>query len=146
MIRAIVTDIEGTTGSIRFVHQVLFPYARANLGDFVRANAEREDVAEQLAAMAKTVPTLSDQRDHEQALTELGLSARAHDKILRVARTIADLANEPRIQADHVAEAEDPAGEPVGAELLELVEGLADHRLRRVECDRREYERSIVVA
>ncbi|HBJ26304.1 MAG TPA: acireductone synthase, partial [Cobetia sp.] len=28
----------------------LFPYARANLGDFVRANAEREDVAEQLAA------------------------------------------------------------------------------------------------
>ncbi|MDH2298661.1 acireductone synthase [Cobetia sp. D5] len=50
MIRAIVTDIEGTTGSIRFVHQVLFPYARANLGNFVRANAEREDVAEQLAA------------------------------------------------------------------------------------------------
>ena len=50
MIRAIVTDIEGTTGSIRFVHQVLFPYARANLGDFLRANAERDDVAEQLAA------------------------------------------------------------------------------------------------
>ena len=28
MIRAIVTDIEGTTSDIRFVHDVLFPYAR----------------------------------------------------------------------------------------------------------------------
>ncbi|MGO2415669.1 acireductone synthase [Cobetia sp. QF-1] len=50
MIRAIVTDIEGTTGSIRFVHQVLFPYARQHLGDFLRENAERADVAEQIAA------------------------------------------------------------------------------------------------
>ncbi len=41
----------------------------------------------------------------KQALTELGLSARAHDKILRVARTIADLAGEPRILPDHITEA-----------------------------------------
>jgi magnesium chelatase family protein len=41
----------------------------------------------------------------KQALTELGLSARAHDKILRVARTIADLAGVPNIQAEHVSEA-----------------------------------------
>ena len=31
MIRAIVTDIEGTTSDIRFVHDVLFPYARERL-------------------------------------------------------------------------------------------------------------------
>ncbi|MES4726910.1 acireductone synthase, partial [Klebsiella pneumoniae] len=31
MIRAIVTDIEGTTSDIRFVHNVLFPYARERL-------------------------------------------------------------------------------------------------------------------
>lgn len=40
-----------------------------------------------------------------QALTELGLSARAHDKILRVARTIADLAGQDRITSDNVSEA-----------------------------------------
>ncbi len=40
-----------------------------------------------------------------QAMTELGLSARAHDKILRVSRTIADLAGQKDLSADHVAEA-----------------------------------------
>jgi magnesium chelatase family protein len=35
----------------------------------------------------------------------LGLSARAHDKVLRVARTIADLAGQDAVRADHVAEA-----------------------------------------
>ena len=41
----------------------------------------------------------------KQALHEFGLSARAHDKILRVARTIADLADSPAIQPDHLSEA-----------------------------------------
>jgi len=41
----------------------------------------------------------------KQALTELGLSARAHDKILRVARTIADLAGEQYIRPENVSEA-----------------------------------------
>lgn len=35
MIRAIVTDIEGTTSSISFVKEVLFPYARERMEDFV---------------------------------------------------------------------------------------------------------------
>ncbi|TWT90657.1 Competence protein ComM [Pseudobythopirellula maris] len=39
------------------------------------------------------------------SVEQLGLSARAHDKILRVARTIADLENARRIAPDHVSEA-----------------------------------------
>lgn len=37
MIRAIVTDIEGTTSDIRFVHNVLFPFARQHLATFIQA-------------------------------------------------------------------------------------------------------------
>ena len=40
-----------------------------------------------------------------QALTKLGLSARAHGRIIRVARTIADLADSDKIEPLHVAEA-----------------------------------------
>ncbi len=40
-----------------------------------------------------------------QAMTEFGLSARAHDKICKVARTIADLAGARDIAPEHVAEA-----------------------------------------
>ncbi|MBN1555884.1 MAG: ATP-binding protein [Phycisphaerae bacterium] len=41
----------------------------------------------------------------KQAMTEMGLSARAHDKILRTARTIADIEGEANIQPQHIAEA-----------------------------------------
>jgi len=41
----------------------------------------------------------------KQAMTELGLSARAHDKVLRVARTIADMEGEADILPHHLAEA-----------------------------------------
>jgi magnesium chelatase family protein len=41
----------------------------------------------------------------QTAMEELGLSARAHDRILRMARTIADLAGVARIGPGHLGEA-----------------------------------------
>ncbi|ARA75312.1 haloacid dehalogenase [Pectobacterium brasiliense] len=51
MIKAIVTDIEGTTSDIRFVHSVLFPYARERLADTVRLHGSDPEIAQALDAL-----------------------------------------------------------------------------------------------
>jgi magnesium chelatase family protein len=45
------------------------------------------------------------EKQMENAITRLGLSARAYDRILRVSRTMADLEMSEKIQAQHVSEA-----------------------------------------
>jgi magnesium chelatase family protein len=57
--------------------------------------------------LLRTHCTLDDagQQLLKESMTELGLSARAHDKVLRVARTIADLEGQDRIQVGHLNEA-----------------------------------------
>lgn len=52
MIRAILTDIEGTTSSISFVKDVLFPYARRELPRFVRERGDDPQVRRWLDAVA----------------------------------------------------------------------------------------------
>ena len=53
---AIVTDIEGTTTPIAFVRDVLFPFARAKLAEFVAARGSDPDVAAILAEVAALAP------------------------------------------------------------------------------------------
>jgi enolase-phosphatase E1 len=48
MIKAILTDVEGTTTSLSFVKDVLFPYSRAHLPEFVQEHAVEPPVREQL--------------------------------------------------------------------------------------------------
>lgn len=65
MIRAIVTDIEGTTSDIRFVHNVLFPYARERLPALIATQQYNEPVKsildnlrDEIAAPDATAETL----------------------------------------------------------------------------------------
>jgi enolase-phosphatase E1 len=53
LIKAILTDIEGTTSSIAFVHQTLFPYARAHLRRFLAARGNDAAVRRELAEVAR---------------------------------------------------------------------------------------------
>ena len=68
MIKAIVTDIEGTTSSLSFVKEILFPYARANLADYVRLHAEEPPIKSLLEATSKELGVAL---DTEQAITQL---------------------------------------------------------------------------
>jgi enolase-phosphatase E1 len=45
MTKAVLTDIEGTTSSLSFVKDVLFPYARARIHDYVMAHERQPAVA-----------------------------------------------------------------------------------------------------
>jgi len=52
----ILTDIEGTTSSISFVKDVLFPYARAALPEFVRTHGQQPEVRKWLDTAALELP------------------------------------------------------------------------------------------
>lgn len=45
MTRAVLLDIEGTVGDIAFVRDVLFPFARARIGDVLKARWDEAEIA-----------------------------------------------------------------------------------------------------
>ena len=63
MIRAIVTDIEGTTSSIDFVKDVLFPYAREKLPAFVVTHEDKPEVQHWLHEAAREAGLVSASRE-----------------------------------------------------------------------------------
>jgi enolase-phosphatase E1 len=68
MIKAIVTDIEGTTSSILFVKDVLFPYARTNLADYIRKHTDDPQIKPLLEDVCKEVGS---ELSTEQIITQL---------------------------------------------------------------------------
>lgn len=68
MIKAIITDIEGTTSSLSFVKDVLFPYAREHINDFVHTHAHDHDVRMLLDEVAAITHVTTDNQVIEQLL------------------------------------------------------------------------------
>ncbi|MGB2129909.1 MAG: acireductone synthase [Marinobacterium sp.] len=50
-VNAILTDIEGTTTDIDFVHKTLFPYARARMAEFIHNHPDEPAVADAAQAL-----------------------------------------------------------------------------------------------
>ena len=50
-IRAILLDIEGTTTPVEFVYEVLFPFARRHVGEFIRQHFQSENVRADINAL-----------------------------------------------------------------------------------------------
>jgi magnesium chelatase family protein len=77
--------------------------------DEARAIQQRRghDNARMPSNLIRSLCVLDDagERTLEMAVRRMGLSARAHDRILKVARTVADLDRSDRVSAKHVAEA-----------------------------------------
>jgi len=80
---------------------------RARDGQAARFGSRRMTNARMTHRQVKKFCALDDAGESllKQAMQEMGLSARAHDKILRTARTIADLAGSDDVTATHLAEA-----------------------------------------
>ncbi len=72
---------------------------RGRAGLYSNADLQSKDIREFCALDAVGEELL------KMAITRLGLSARAYDRILKVSRTIADLAGVPNIQPEHLSEA-----------------------------------------
>ncbi len=68
MTEAVLTDIEGTTSSLSFVKDVLFPYSRSRMADFVRHHASEPAVRAQLDEVRRLARA---QLSDEQVITQL---------------------------------------------------------------------------
>ena len=68
-LKVIVTDIEGTTSALSFVKDVLFPYSRQSMAEFVRQHKEESVVRVQLDSVKQVVGReMSDDQVIEQLL------------------------------------------------------------------------------
>ena len=68
----ILMDIEGTTTSISFVHDVLFPYSKSRMASFINTHRGKDSINEILTETKKTVAIENQlQIDDDQAIAQL---------------------------------------------------------------------------
>ena len=81
--------------------------ARARQAERYKAEKNTYCNAQMMPKMIRKVCAISPEGEKllENAIVKLGLSARAHDRILKVARTIADLDAAESIASKHLSEA-----------------------------------------
>lgn len=94
-------DIRKRVNKARQIMQKRFENEKKENGSPITCNAQME--AKHIRKYCKLSEECSSLM--ERAFNALGLSARGHDRILRLARTIADLANSDEIAPNHIAEA-----------------------------------------
>jgi enolase-phosphatase E1 len=66
--KAIVTDIEGTTTSVSFVYDVLFPYAREHIQNFISTHRQDDQLSTVIAEIKKLAGTELDDKQVVQQL------------------------------------------------------------------------------
>ena len=50
-IKALVTDLEGTTSSLSFVKDILFPYARQHMAAFIKTEKDKKQITKKLSEL-----------------------------------------------------------------------------------------------
>lgn len=70
MATAVLTDIEGTTSSIAFVKEVLFPYAAEHMLEFLRTHWDDDKVREQVQALREETGEPVDSPEAADALLQ----------------------------------------------------------------------------
>ncbi|MEZ6096242.1 MAG: acireductone synthase [Pirellulaceae bacterium] len=68
--RAVVLDIEGTTSSIHFVTDTMFPYVREHLAEFLHSHGSQGDVVEVATLIQSEAKEAGWQDDHQETSPE----------------------------------------------------------------------------
>jgi len=79
-IRAVLTDIEGTTTSISFVYDVLFPYAAARLDEYLDEDGGRRSDPRPEPELAEALARLRQEQDSEGSLADYARRLMAEDR------------------------------------------------------------------
>jgi enolase-phosphatase E1 len=79
-IKAVLTDIEGTTTSISFVYDVLFPYAAARLDEYLDEDGGRRSDPRPEPELAEALARLRQEQDSEGSLADYARRLMAEDR------------------------------------------------------------------